>query len=85
MGLQFYFFNFGQFGGFFFLKMASLGVFGFDLVNMPSFQFLKKNQECSILFFSFWGSSFYFFYGGDGIFKFHFVLLCCLPCDGFGH
>ncbi len=40
MGLQFYFLNFGQFGVFFFFfLMSSLEVFGFDLMNMPSFQF----------------------------------------------
>jgi hypothetical protein len=33
-----YFFNFGQFGGFF--LVPSLGIFGFDLVNMPSFYYI---------------------------------------------
>ncbi len=53
---------------------------------MPYFQFcffFKKFRSFQLFSFQFGGLSF-FFQGGNGVFEFHFSLLFCFPCDGFG-
>jgi hypothetical protein len=83
MGLQFDFLNFGQFG--FFFLMSSLGVFGFDLMNMPNFQLKKKSSGVFNYFLLILDVSILFFLQGDGVFELHLSLLFCLPCDGSNH